>query len=159
MDIPTLLAYGIPNALQQFIYIISSNLLYPVIIVLILLIIVSLVELGGFLFEWHNRHRDLPKMEQGAVRASEMMKQNDLTGAFSILGQSCSNSFVHEFLYRLSTFGREISEYNSEMLEIKLEKLLQDIDFEGAEELWAGEGLVQLYWALQRERIPYVVIK
>ena len=135
MDLPTLLAYGIPNALQQFIYIIASNLLYPVIIILIILIIVSLVELGGFLFEWHNRHRDLPKMERGAVQASALLKQKDLTGAFGILGQSCSNSFVHEFLYRLSTFGREISEYNSEMLEVKLEKLLQDIDFEISKKL------------------------
>ncbi len=135
MDLPTLLAYGIPNALQQFIYIIASNLLYPVIIILIILIIVSLVELGGFLFEWHNRHRDLPKMERGAVRASALLKQKDLTGAFGILGQSCSNSFVHEFLYRLSTFGREISEYDSEMLEVKLEKLLQDIDFEISKKL------------------------
>lgn len=135
MDLPTLLAYGIPNALQQFIYIIASNLLYPVIIVLIVLIIVSLVELGGFLFEWHNRHRDLPKMEQGAVRASALLKRNDLTGAFGILGQSCSNSFVHEFLHRLSTFGREIGEYDSGMLETKLEKLLQDIDFEISKKL------------------------
>ena len=135
MDLPTLLAYGIPNALQQFIYIIASNLLYPVIIILIILIIVSLVELGGFLFEWHNRHRDLPKMERGAVQASALLKQKDLTGAFGILGQSCSNSFVHEFLYRLSTFGRVISEYDSEMLEVKLEKLLQDIDFEISKKL------------------------
>ncbi len=135
MDLPTLLAYGIPNALQQFIYIIASNLLYPVIIILIILIIVSLVELGGFLFEWHNRHRDLPKMERGAVRASALLKQKDLTGAFGILGQSCSNSFVYEFLYRLSAFGRVIGEYDSEMLEVKLEKLLQDIDFEISKKL------------------------
>ncbi|MEA1909176.1 MAG: MotA/TolQ/ExbB proton channel family protein [Euryarchaeota archaeon] len=135
MGLPTLLAYGIPNALQQFIYIISSNLLYPVIIVLIVLIIMSLVELGGFLFEWHNRHRDLPKMEQGAVRASALLKRNDLTGAFNMLGQSCSNSFVHEFLYRLSAFGREIGGHDSEMLDVKLEKLLQDIDFEISKKL------------------------
>ena len=135
MDIATTLSYGIPHLLQQFIYIISSNLLYPVIIVLIILIIVSLVELGGFLFEWRNRHRDLARMEQGAVRASALLKQSDLTGAFNILGQTCSNSFVHEFLYRLSTFGREISEYDSEMLEVKLEKLLQDIDFEISKKL------------------------
>ncbi|HIE31923.1 MAG TPA: hypothetical protein EYP67_06030, partial [Methanosarcinales archaeon] len=135
MDIATLLSYGIPHLLQQFIYIISTNLLYPVILVLIVLIIASLVELGGFLFEWRNRHRDLVRMEQGAVRASVLLKQNDSDGAFNILGQTCSNSFVHEFLYRLSASGRTIGEYNSEMLEVKLEKLLQDIDFEISKKL------------------------
>ena len=62
-DTATLLAYTIPNALQQTISIISTNLLYPVMIVLIILIAGSLTELGGFFFEWRNRNRDLGRME------------------------------------------------------------------------------------------------
>ncbi|HDN65812.1 MAG TPA: hypothetical protein ENF23_05930, partial [Methanosarcinales archaeon] len=58
-DTATLLAYSIPNTLQQIISIVSTNLLYPVMIVLIILIAGSMIELGGFLFEWRNRHRDL----------------------------------------------------------------------------------------------------
>jgi biopolymer transport protein ExbB/TolQ len=128
MNIETLLAYWIPHLLQQTIYIISTNLLYPVMIVLIILIAGSLIELGGFLFEWHNRHRDLGRMEEGAVRASTMLDQDDLTGAFNTLGQTCSNSFVHEFLYRLSAIYRDTPDRG--LLEVRLEKVLHDIDFD-----------------------------
>ncbi|RLG25373.1 hypothetical protein DRN77_00275 [Methanosarcinales archaeon] len=132
-DVATLLAYGIPHLLQQTISIISTNLLYPVMIILIILIAGSLIELGGFLFEWRNRHRDLRRMEEGAVRARVMLKQNDMKSAFGILGQSCSNSFVHEFLYRITTLYRAHPDRG--MLEARLEKLLQDLDFEMTKKL------------------------
>jgi len=132
-DTATLLAYSIPNALQQIISIISGNLLYPVMIVLIILILGSLIELGGFLFEWRNRHRDLGSMEEGAARARERLEQSDPEGAFGVLGQSCSNSFVHEFLYRAAFLHRGCSDRG--MLEVRLEKLLQDINFEMAKKL------------------------
>ncbi len=133
IDTATLLAYTIPNALQQIISIVSTNLLYPVMIVLIILIAGSLIELGGFLFEWRNRHRDLGRMEEGAVRAREKLEQSDPEGAFGVLGQSCSNSFVHEFLYRIAFLHRGCSDRG--MLEVRLEKLLQDINLEMAKKL------------------------
>ena len=106
-DTATLLAYSIPNALQQIISVISSNRLYPV---MIILIAGSLIELGGFLFEWRNRHRDLGRMEEGAARARAKLEQSDPEGAFGVLGQSCSNSFVHEFLYRTAFLHRGCSD-------------------------------------------------
>ncbi|MEA3281853.1 MAG: MotA/TolQ/ExbB proton channel family protein [Euryarchaeota archaeon] len=132
-DTATLLAYSIPNALQQIISIVSANLLYPVMIVLIILIAGSMIELGGFLFEWRNRHRDLGSMEEGAVRARARLEQSDPEGAFGMLGQSCSNSFVHEFLYRVAFLHRGCSDRG--MLEVRLEKLLQDINFEMTKKL------------------------
>ncbi len=132
-DTATLLAYEIPNALQQIISIISTNLLYPVMIVLIILIAGSLIELGGFLFEWRNRHRDLGRMEESASRAREKLEQSDPEGAFGVLGQSCSNSFVHEFLYRIAFLHQGCSDRG--MLEVRLEKLLQDINFEMSKKL------------------------
>ncbi len=132
-DTATLLAYEIPNALQQIISIISGNLLYPVMIVLIILIAGSLTELGGFLFEWRNRHRDIRMMEEGATRAREKLEQSDPEGAFGVLGQSCSNSFVHEFLYRIAALQR--GRFERGMLEVRLEKLLQDINFEMTKKL------------------------
>ncbi|RLG30770.1 hypothetical protein DRO03_03400, partial [Methanosarcinales archaeon] len=132
-DTATLLAYSIPNTLQQIISIVSTNLLYPVMIVLIILIAGSMIELGGFLFEWRNRHRDLGSIENGAVRAREKLEQNDPEGAFGVLGQSCSNSFVHEFLYRTAFLHRGCSDRG--MLEVRLEKLLQDINFEMTKKL------------------------
>ncbi|MEA1869236.1 MAG: MotA/TolQ/ExbB proton channel family protein [Euryarchaeota archaeon] len=132
-DTATLLAYSIPNALQQIISIVSGNLLYPVMIVLIILIAGSLTELGGFLFEWRNRHRDLGRMEESAVRARAKLEQSDPEGAFGILGQNCSNSFVHEFLYRTAFLHRGCSDRG--MLEVRVEKLLQDINFEMTKKL------------------------
>ena len=132
-DTATLLAYGIPNALQQIISVISSNLLYPVMIILIILIAGSLIELGGFLFEWRNRHRDLGRMEESAAIARARLEQSDPEGAFGVLGQSCSNSFVHEFLYRIAFLHRGCSDRG--MLEVRLEKLLQDINLEMAKKL------------------------
>ena len=131
-DTATLLA-DILNAPQQAITITSTNLLYPVMLVLILLIIVSLIELGGFLFEWRNRHRDLRRMEDGAAAARGKLEQSDPEGAFGMLGQSCSNSFVHEFLYRIAFLHRGCSDRG--MLEVRLEKLLQDINFEMTKKL------------------------
>ena len=132
-DTATLLAYSIPNALQQIISIISTNLLYPVMIILIILIAGSLIELGGFLFEWRNRHRDLGRMEESAAIARARLEQSDPEGAFGVLGQNCSNSFVHEFLYRIAFLHRGCSDRG--MLEVRLEKLLQDINFEMTKKL------------------------
>ncbi|MEA1865133.1 MAG: MotA/TolQ/ExbB proton channel family protein [Euryarchaeota archaeon] len=132
-DTATLLAYTIPNALQQTISIISTNLLYPVMIVLIILIAGSLTELGGFFFEWRNRNRDLGRMEEGAVRARVMLEDSDFVGAFGTLGKSCSNSFVHAFLYRLSALYR--GSHDKTLLEAKVEKSLQDTNFEMTKKL------------------------
>ena len=132
-DTATLLAYTIPNTLQQIISIISTNLLYPVMIILIILILGSLIELGGFLFEWRNRHRDLRRMEESAAIARARLEQSDPEGAFGVLGQNCSNSFVHEFLYRIAFLHRGCSDRG--MLEVRVEKLLQDINFEMTKKL------------------------
>jgi biopolymer transport protein ExbB/TolQ len=133
-DTATLLAYTIPNALQQTISLISTNLLYPVMIVLIVLIAGSLIELGGFLFEWRNRHRDLGRMEEGAARARAMLDERDTKSAFGVLGQSCSNSFVHEFLYRIAALHRR-RDTDVGAIEARLEKLLQDINFDMTKKL------------------------
>ena len=133
-DIATRLAYTIPNVLQQTISIISTNLLYPVMIILIILIAGSLIELGGFLFEWRNRHRDLGRMEEGAARARAMFDEHDTKSAFGVLGQSCSNSFVHEFLYRIAALHRR-RDTDAGAIEARLEKLLQDINFEMTKKL------------------------
>ena len=132
-DTATLLAYEIPNALQQIISIISGNLLYPVMIVLIILIAGSLIELGGFLFEWRNRHRNLEKMEDAAASARARLEQNDPEGAFGRIGQNCSNSFVHVFLYRIASLCRGCTDRG--MREVRLEKLIQDINFGMAKKL------------------------
>jgi biopolymer transport protein ExbB/TolQ len=111
---------------QSGIYLISTNLLYPVIIILFILIGWSLIALGSFLYEWHARNRDFISLERGAFKARALLKANELEDAFDILGKSCSNNFVHDFLSRLSEFIAVFQ--NKKLMEVKVEKLLQDFE-------------------------------
>lgn len=59
--------------LQTFIYLVSSSLLYPVLLALSLLVLVVIVQAGGFFAEWLERARlkpcpsqDLPRLLQTA---------------------------------------------------------------------------------------------
>jgi len=113
---------------QWLIYTISKWLLYPVIIILFILIVWSLIALGGFLYEWHARMRDFVSLERGALRARVLLKANELETAFDVLGKGCSNKYVHDFLSRLSEFRRAFN--SKKLMEVKVEKLL--LDFETA---------------------------
>jgi biopolymer transport protein ExbB/TolQ len=114
------------SAAQSGIYLISTNLLYPVIIILFILIGWSLIALGSFLYEWHARNRDFISLERGAFKARALLKANELEDAFDILGKSCSNNFVHDFLSKLSEFRAVFQ--NKKLMEVKVEKLLQDFE-------------------------------
>jgi biopolymer transport protein ExbB/TolQ/LEA14-like dessication related protein len=113
---------------QSGIYIISTNLLYPVLIILFILIGWSLIALGGFLYEWHARNRDFISLERAALKARTLLKANELDTAFDVLGKGCSNNFVHDFLSRLAGFKGVFS--SKKLMEIKVEKLLQDFETE-----------------------------
>lgn len=61
----------IGSLLQTFIYLVSSSLLYPVLLALSLLVLVIIVQAGGFFAEWLERARltpcpsqDLPRLLQ-----------------------------------------------------------------------------------------------
>ena len=60
--------------LQTFIYLVSSSLLYPVLVALSLLVVVVIVQAGGFFAEWLERLRlrpcpsqDLPRLLQSGL--------------------------------------------------------------------------------------------
>ncbi len=127
MDIGTALEL-FRSAAQSGIYLISTSLLYPVILILFALIAWSLIAAGGFLYEWHRRDRDFAPLEQGAFKARALLDDNDLEAAFDILNKSCSTKFVHIFLNRLSQFRRV--HQSKKLMEVKVEKLLQDLETE-----------------------------
>ncbi len=118
---------------QTVILYISEWLIYPVIIILFILIAWSLIALGGFIYEWHARNRDFASLERGAFKARTLLRANELEDAFDILSKSCSNKFVHEFLSRLAGFARVFR--SKKLMEIKVEKLMQDLETEMAERL------------------------
>lgn len=111
---------------QTSIYLISTNLLYPVIMILLGLIFWSLIEFGCFLFEWHIRHRDLETMEKGALEGKKLLENNDFAEAAYTINKSCSNEFVHNFATSLSGYYGEF--HNRKFMQIRTEKLMQDCD-------------------------------
>lgn len=132
MDIGTALEI-FKSFAQSGIYLISTNLLYPVIIILFILIGWSLIALGGFLYEWHARNRDFVSLERGAFKARAFLKANELETAFDTLSKSCSDKFVHDFLTKLSEFRGVFQ--SKELMEVKVEKLLQDFETEMSKRL------------------------
>jgi len=114
------------SGFQTGIYLISTNLLYPVIVILLGLIAWSLIELGSFLFEWRARHRDLEMMERGALELKTLIETNNAAGASCTLNKFRSNEFVHDFITSLSGFQGEFHSKN--FMQIRVEKLLQDCD-------------------------------
>jgi biopolymer transport protein ExbB/TolQ len=128
MDMTFIIEIGqlFESTAQSGIYIISSNLLYPVIIILIGLIVWSVIELGGFLSEWHSRHRDLWLIENGALNAGEQVRSNDYIGAMDTLRKFSSNRFLYDFINSLSRIEYDFN--NTRLMQIRIEKLLQEYD-------------------------------
>ena len=117
---------GFTAAMQSGIYIISTSLLYPVIIILFLLICWSLIALGGFIYEWYKRDRDFVSLERSAFKARALLNEDDPDGAFDILSKSCSTKYVHLFLIRLAMFRK--AHQSKKLMEVKIEKLLHDLE-------------------------------
>lgn len=78
---------GYGTAIERLLFVVATNLFYPVLVVVILALIYVLVEFGGFLYELvgHRLHRDFGKYEKDVLRAGSYMKSNDLEKAAGAL--------------------------------------------------------------------------
>ena len=113
---------------QTGIYVISANLLYPVIIILLGLLAWSFIEVGGFLTEWRARHSDFWLVENGALKAKGLIEANDFANVPVILKKFCSNRFHYFFINNLSEFQDDF--HNKDLMHLRVEKLLQECDAE-----------------------------
>ncbi|PXF60424.1 MAG: MotA/TolQ/ExbB proton channel family protein [Candidatus Methanogaster sp.] len=112
---------NLPVVLQNSIYIVSTMLLYPVIIALLLLTGYLIVEIGTFAYEHYmrfKRKRDL----SGVRRARELSKVGRLGDALDLIGNSMSGAFVYAFIDDLR--GIPIDD----VLKVEIEKLLHEYD-------------------------------
>jgi len=109
------------SGLQTGIYLISTNLLYPVIIILLCLIAWTFIELGRFLFEYRARNRNLEPVERRAFEIRVLIETNKIAEA-----PDTYNKFVHDFITSLS--GLHEKSYSMKLMQIRVEKLLQDCD-------------------------------
>ena len=116
------------SAAQTGIYVLSTNLLYPVIIILLGLLAWSFIEVGGFFSEWRTRHRDFWLIENGALKARELLEANDFANVAVILKKFCSNRFHYFYINNLSEFQDDF--HNKDLMHLRVEKLLQECDAE-----------------------------
>ncbi len=112
---------NLPIVLQKSIYIVSTMLLYPVIIALLLLTGYLIVEIGTFAYEYYmrfKRKRDLSEVR----RARELSKVGRLGDALDLIGASMSGAFVYAFINDLRNVPID------DVLKVEIEKLLHEYD-------------------------------
>ncbi|HIE32306.1 MAG TPA: MotA/TolQ/ExbB proton channel family protein [Methanosarcinales archaeon] len=108
--------------LQSLIYLISRLMLYPVMILLIILVVWTIFELGGFVYEGISRKRNLSRMEEGTIRARYLMDENQAE-AHDLLNRCNSNRYVREFVQDILRF-KKLPDPRLERA--RIEKLLHD---------------------------------
>ncbi len=103
-------------------FMISSSLLYPVVLVLLGLIAWSFISVGQFVSEYTARSRDSNQLKVNCRDAKTKIEKGDLNGAAAALTGSGSNDL-------LQRFTKDISEIlDLENFPVEAEKLLQDYE-------------------------------
>jgi len=117
---------------------ISNSLLYPVIIMLLALVCLSLVLVGQFLSEFASRNRDIRKLREGCMKAKKYMREGDLKEAKRALRMSGSNDFLKNFIEELVEFLGDAK------FRVEAEKLLQDYELRISKEFEKLRLIVKL---------------
>jgi len=128
------------NDLQQVIYDVSRVLLWPVLIGVIVCLIWVLVEVGILLYElWLRfRYRDLDALQARTLRARKAFADGKPRSAYRYLQENNYSIVVARFLFDL------IRNYQTERLEAKPLKLLQEYEFYTLKRLERTRILVRL---------------
>lgn len=133
---------NLPHILQSAIYLVSTSLLYPVIIILLGMIAFIIVEIGMFSFEWLARtgrlkragtvtgkgkgikkrflmrfsknKKNKPKdLEKGVLEAKTLIDEGGFEEGIDVLISCTSKRFVYFFLDGLLTLKEKESELNN----------------------------------------------
>lgn len=117
----------LPHILQSAIYLVSTSLLYPVIIILLGMAAFIVVEIGMFSYEWLARAGRLkrggnkPKdLEKGVLETKTLIDKGKFEEGISILMDCTPKRFVYFFLDGLLAL-RDKGEDKNKALEIKAE--------------------------------------
>jgi biopolymer transport protein ExbB/TolQ len=120
---------GIDSSLFQIMYTISASLLYPVVILLILSVIMSLALIGEFLSEYAKRHRDVKELELVGKKVRDALVSSDAAAAASQLRQVDQNDLVTSFSQNAAGhLEQNLSssiEWLSEEYEVRMTKRLE----------------------------------
>lgn len=118
-------ASGIITAL----YMVSTSLLYPVILVLLALLVYSLVLVGSFISEYAQRNRDIERVENECKRARKDVEDGNCSNAAEIVRNCGSSEFLAKFTRDLAILLSRTG------IAINAEKLLQDYEIKISKEL------------------------
>ena len=116
------------NLLSQTMYVFSSALLYPVMILLTLLVFVSLIQLGEFISEYSKRNRDRNNLEIGCKKIRDSLPNSAFSEASKALESIKQN-------YMVTSFAREAAKYLEERNFPAIEKLSEEYEIKMAKRL------------------------
>ena len=120
---------AIDSSLFQIMYTVSSSLLYPVIILLLLAVVSSLALIGEFISEYSKRHRNVTQLEDVGKRVQDSVKSSDFDLAAAHLGELKQNSLVMSFTRdaaaHLGSSAATSIDWLSEEYEVRMTKNLE----------------------------------
>lgn len=117
------------SSVMSALYMVSTSLLYPVVLALLGLIALSLLYLGSFAAEYASRNRDIERVRSGCTDAKVHIKNKEFEKASETLVNCGSNDLLTGFIADLGGF------IGKPTFNIESEKLLQDYELRIAKEL------------------------
>jgi len=143
-----------PQILQSAIYIISTSLLYPVIIVLLGLTLWLITEIGVFTVEDLARTGRLSKknpedIEREIIKTKSMIDGGEFRSGIDLLNRSTTSRFVYLFLDGLLAIKEKEIELDNpgtykKLFPVNLEKLLQRCDLLISKRLEKSKAMIRL---------------
>ncbi|MCD6206638.1 MAG: MotA/TolQ/ExbB proton channel family protein [Methanosarcinales archaeon] len=143
-----------PQILQSAIYIISTSLLYPVIIVLLGLTLWLITEIGVFTVEYLARTGRLSKknpedIEREIIKTKSMIDGGEFRSGIDLLNRSTTSRFVYLFLDGLLAIKEKEIELDNpgtykKLFPVNLEKLLQRCDLLISKRLEKSKAMIRL---------------
>jgi biopolymer transport protein ExbB/TolQ len=120
---------GIDSSLFQIMYTAAAAMLYPVVILLILTIALSLGLIGEFISEYAKRHRNVKELEHIGRNVQENVKNSSYDEAASHLLKLDQNqlvtSFAHDAAEHLKNNAISSIDWLSEEYEVRMTKRLE----------------------------------
>ncbi len=126
------------SAITTALYMVSTSLLYPVVIALLVLAAYSFILLGAFLSEYASRNRDMERLREGCERAKGFLNEGEWSRAAEVLMNSGSNDLLKEFMQELSNL------LSNSKFSLEGEKLLQDYEIKIAIALEKPKLLIRI---------------
>jgi len=120
---------AIDSSLFQIMYTASASMLYPVVILLILTVALSLGLIGEFISEYAKRHRNVKELEHTGRNVQEKVKNSSYDEAASHLLKLDQNqlvtSFAHDAADHLKNNAISSIDWLSEEYEVRMTKRLE----------------------------------